>query len=132
MESLTEDALGTLAYWERLYRAENPRIWRALVGCYGDPDVAGDAVAEAFVQAIGSRSTIRDPAAWIWKTSFKIAAGELQRRGLLDELSDQASYEMADPELPQLLDALRSLTPSQRAVVVLHDYADRLSTPGEN
>ena len=115
----------TLDEWERLYRAENRRIWRALVASYGDPEVAADAVAEAFVQAIGSGSTIRDPAAWIWKAAFKIAAGELQRRGTLDELKHQGVYEMADPELPRLIEALRRITPTQRTVVVLHDYADR-------
>lgn len=115
----------TLGEWERLYRAENPRIWRALVASYGDPEVAADAASEAFVQAIGSGSTIRDPASWIWKAAFKIAAGELQRRGSLDELKHQGFYEMADPELPRLIEALRLITPSQRTVVVLHDYADR-------
>ncbi len=119
--------MGTLSLdeWERLYRAENPRIWRALVASYGDPEVAADAAAEAFVQAIGSATTIRDAASWIWKAAFKIAAGELQRRGTLDELKHQEVYEMADPELPRLIEALRQITPSQRTVVVLHDYADR-------
>jgi RNA polymerase sigma-70 factor (ECF subfamily) len=121
----TGDALGTVGEWERLYREENPRIWRALVACYGDPDVASDAVAEAFVQAIGSTTTIRDRAAWVWKASFRIAAGDMQRQGRLSELEDRYSYEMADPELPRLMDALRLLTPSQRTVIVMHDYADR-------
>jgi RNA polymerase sigma-70 factor (ECF subfamily) len=120
-----EEDLATAAEWERLYRGENPRIWRALVACYGDPDVAADAVAEAFAQAMGRGERVRDPHAWVWKASFRIAAGELKRRGHLDQLTDRFSYEMADPELPGLIEALGRLTPSQRIVVVLHDYADR-------
>lgn len=125
MTSRTEEPLGIISEWEQLYRAENPRLWRALLACYGDPDVASDAVAEAFAQAIGTASAIRDRSAWVWKASFRIAAGELQRRGRLSQLEDRYSYEMTDPDLPRLIEALRRLTPSQRVVIVMHDYADR-------
>lgn len=116
----------SMGSWERLYRDESPRLWRALVAYSGDPDVAGDAIAEAFAQAISRGDEIKAPAPWIWTASFRIAAGELKRRAGHSEFKDhETSYELADPLLPQLMEALRQLTPNQRAAVVLHDYADR-------
>jgi RNA polymerase sigma factor (sigma-70 family) len=112
--------------WEQLYRDESPRLWRAIFAYAGDRDVASDAVAEAFTQAISRGSAIDDPASWIWTTSFKVAAGELKRRSSIRQHVDTGDeYEAAEPLLPVLIEALMRLSPSQRAVVVLHDYADR-------
>jgi DNA-directed RNA polymerase specialized sigma24 family protein len=79
---------------ERLYRKEGDRIWRAVLFWAGDRETASDAVAEAFAQALHRGEAIRDPRAWVWRASFRIAAGELKR-----------------------------LTPKQRASVVLRYYA---------
>lgn len=38
---------------EGLYRAQGPRLWRALVAYSGDPEIASDAVAEASTRIIG-------------------------------------------------------------------------------
>ena len=80
---------------ELLYRQEGDRIWRALLAYAGNPDVASDALAEAFVQAIARADALREPASWIWAASFRIAA------------------------------ALASISPNQRLAIVMHDYADR-------
>ena len=37
---------------EALYRDDGDRLWRALLVFAGDPEVASDAVAEAFAQAL--------------------------------------------------------------------------------
>jgi DNA-directed RNA polymerase specialized sigma24 family protein len=37
---------------ERLYREQGDRMWRAVLAFAGDPEVAKDAVAEAFAQAL--------------------------------------------------------------------------------
>jgi RNA polymerase sigma-70 factor (ECF subfamily) len=110
---------------ELLYRQEGDRIWRALLAYAGNPDVASDALAEAFVQAIARGENLRDAASWIWAASFRIAAGELKRRGHVVSLTQlDIPYEMNDP-VPHLIEALASISPNQRLAIVMHDYADR-------
>jgi RNA polymerase sigma-70 factor (ECF subfamily) len=110
--------------WEALYRSEGARIWRALLAYSGDRDVASDATAEAFAQGIARGDEIRDPSAWLWTTAFRVAAGDLQKRGLPLFRDPGLTYEMSDPA-PHLFAALAKLSPKQRAAVLLHDYADR-------
>jgi RNA polymerase sigma-70 factor, ECF subfamily len=109
---------------ERLYREEGRRLWWALVAYAGDKEVASDAVAEAFAQALARGEALRDPLAWIWHVAFRVAAGELKRRGRIDhrlpdvhDASEQRAYE--------LVSLLRQLPEKQRAAIVLHYYADR-------
>ena len=65
---------------ERIYRDEAAQIWRALLGYSGSPDIASEAVAEAFAQALGRGDAIRSARSWVWTAAFKIAAGMLSRR----------------------------------------------------
>jgi len=62
---------------ERLYREQGDRMWRALLGFAGDPDVARDAEAEAFAQLLRRGAGVRDRERWVWRAAFRIAAGEL-------------------------------------------------------
>jgi DNA-directed RNA polymerase specialized sigma24 family protein len=55
-------------------------MWQAVFACAGDPEVASDAVAEAFTQACRRGDAIRSPERWLWRTVFKIAAEELKAR----------------------------------------------------
>jgi len=109
----------------RLYVEEGDRLWRAVYAWTGDADVTDDAVAEAFTQALRRGRELRDPLAWIWRVAFRLAAGELKdrrRRGVGADVPERG-YEM--PESAQdVLSALRRLSPSQRAAIVLHHYAD--------
>jgi RNA polymerase sigma-70 factor, ECF subfamily len=108
---------------EAVYRQEADRLWRALFAFAADADIASDAVAEAFAQAIRRGGAIRDPRAWVWKSGFRIAAGELKRRSRNVDLVPYGSY--SDPEVDsELLAALARLSDGQRAAVVLHYYAD--------
>lgn len=117
-----QDALVTAGRLERLYREDGARLWRALVAFSGDREVASDAVAEAFAQAIGRESHLRDPQRWVWRAAFRIAAGELKdRRGFRARIADQ-SYEMEEPPAT-LVAGLARLSPNQRAALVLHYYA---------
>jgi RNA polymerase sigma-70 factor, ECF subfamily len=119
------NVVRSLDGWEQLYRTEGARLWRALLAYAGDPDVASDALAEAFTQAIARDDAISDPSSWVWTASFRIAAGELKRRRRLTVFRDHGlTYDVADPA-PHLFQALRRLSPRQRAAVILHDYADR-------
>ena len=107
---------------EKLYREHGARIWRAVYGYSGDREVANDALAEAFAQAIRRGDAIESPLAWIWRAAFRIAAGELKERRARTVLAFEGSYEM--PETSEdLVRLLGQLSESQRAALVLHHYA---------
>jgi RNA polymerase sigma-70 factor, ECF subfamily len=110
---------------EAAYRADAERLWRALYAFSGDAELANDAVAEAYAQVLGRGAAVRDPAAWVWRTGFRIAAGALKAR----RTEDSTTAAPGDPHLdnyadPDLLAALRRLPDSQRAAVILFYYAD--------
>ena len=108
---------------EAIYRQEADRLWRALFAYAGDAEITSDAVSESFAQAIRRGSAIRDARAWVWKSGFKIAAGELKHRSRSDYIVPDGSY--LDPEMDtELLGALAKLPDGQRAAVILHYYAD--------
>jgi RNA polymerase sigma-70 factor, ECF subfamily len=109
---------------EGLYREHGKRLWWALVAFCGDREIASDAEAEAFAQAIRRGDALRDPLAWIWKAAFRIAAGELKDRGTQAPPMSEPMYELPEPAA-EVTVALRQLPPQQRAAVVLHYYADR-------
>ena len=109
---------------EALFRTEGPRLWRALLAYAGDPEIASDALAEAFAQALGRGSDLRSPSAWTWKAAFRIAAGELKRRSRMTTLAEERAQAMPE-SVRDLVLALQRLPAKQRAAVVLHDYADR-------
>lgn len=107
---------------ERLYREHGDRLWRSLVLSTGSRDLADDAVAEAFAQALARGEDLRDPLAWIWRAAFRIAAGELKERTVVVELDVDPVQEASD-SVADLVRALGTLTPHQRAAVILADYA---------
>jgi RNA polymerase sigma-70 factor (ECF subfamily) len=110
---------------ESVYRDHGQRLFRALVAFTGDRDVARDAVAEAFAQALARGDELRDPAAWVWRVAFIIARAELRERQQAPPASHiEPSYELANPTT-DVFDALSRISPNQRLAVVLHDYADR-------
>jgi RNA polymerase sigma factor (sigma-70 family) len=114
-------AEGTGRDIEDVYREQSPRLWRALLLYAGDREVASDAVAEAFVQALRHGASIRDPGRWVWRAAFSVATDELRARRRRAELVE-TGYEMPEP-LADLTTALRGLSHHQRASVILHDYA---------
>jgi RNA polymerase sigma factor (sigma-70 family) len=108
-----------------LYREQGPKLWRALFSFSGDSEVASDAMAEAFARGLRDAGEIRDPAPWVWRVAFRLATAELKRRHDTAPF-EESSYEMPEP-VPELMAALRRLSPNQRLSVILHDYADRPS-----
>ena len=108
---------------ERLYREQGDRIWRGLLAFAGDPEVASDAVAEAFAQVLRRGDEVRDPERWIWRAAFRIAAGDLkERRRTVESTTAIGSYEMEEPAR-NLVVALGALSERQRTALVLHDAA---------
>jgi RNA polymerase sigma-70 factor (ECF subfamily) len=113
---------------EALYRDQGMRLWRALVLTTASPDVADDAVAEAFAQALRRGGQVRDPAAWVWRAAFNIAAGEMKERRKVVPLDVGVEVAAVLPDvsperLMDLIRALARLTHRQRVAVVLADYA---------
>ncbi|MEX0756093.1 MAG: sigma-70 family RNA polymerase sigma factor [Actinomycetota bacterium] len=106
---------------EELYRREGAKIWRALCAQTGDQELASDTLGEAFAQYLRRRDQVRDPSAWLWRASFKIAMGELQARRRTVSMSVEASYLMPEPAR-DLIVALSHLPPKQRAATVLHYF----------
>jgi len=109
---------------EVLYREHGNRLWWALVAFSGDREIASDAEAEAFAQALRRGDAIRDPLAWVWKAAFRIAAGGLQERGGVIQATSEPTYELPE-SAAEVAAALRQLPARQRASIVLHYYADR-------
>lgn len=112
-----------LAQLEVVYRQDAERLWRALLAFSRDPDIASDAVAEAFARAIRGRAAIRDLQAWVWRTGFRIAAGELQQRSRSSTQMPDTGYLDTEAD-SDLLDALAGLPEKQRTAVILFYYVD--------
>jgi RNA polymerase sigma factor (sigma-70 family) len=106
---------------EQVYREHAAKLWRALVAYTGDREIADDALAEAFAQALGRGKALHTPERWVWIAAFRIAAGELNTREPRSTPSEPLG--VADTtEAIELVEALTKLSPKQRAVLVLHYY----------
>src|SRR6187551_3689354 len=112
---------------ETLYRADGDRLWRAVYAFAGDPDIASDAVAEAYAQLLRRGAAVRDPAAWVWRAAFQIARGTLKdrQRNAPGPRPDDDRADHVDTYIDEdLLTAVRRLPEGQRAAVILFYYAD--------
>jgi RNA polymerase sigma-70 factor, ECF subfamily len=108
---------------EALYGAQGNRIWRAVLAYTRDPDMASDAVAEAFAQALVRGNAIRSPLNWVWRSAFRIAGGMLEERSRSIPLVGSESYEMPASGRG-LVASLAKLPQKQRATLILFYYAD--------
>ncbi len=107
---------------EDVYEEHGARLWRAVYLYATDSEVASDAVAEAFAQALRRGDELRSPERWVWRTAFRIAAGELKRRRKETGSLTDTGYVISDATL-ELLAALPRLSPKQRAAIVLHYHS---------
>ena len=112
--------------YDTIWRESGATIWRSVYAYSGGiREVADDAVAEAFARAMAHDADVRDPVAYLYRIAFRVAAADLVRRK--QEGTDMPEIAIADPSangLPDLLRALRELTPAQRAAVYLHYRVD--------
>jgi RNA polymerase sigma-70 factor (ECF subfamily) len=107
-----------------VYAEQSTRLWRALVGYTGDPEIASDAVAEVFAQALARGDAIESLEAWIWRSAFRIAAGQLKDARASSGQEAEPVYDLPE-SLDDVIAALRTISPNQRLAVLMHDYADR-------
>lgn len=112
--------------YDAIWRGSGATLWRAVYAYSGGRrDVADDAVAEAFARVMARGAEVRDPVAYLYRVAFRVASAELARSG--KEVAHVPEIAIADPTqngLPDLLRALKELTPAQRAAVYLHYRAD--------
>jgi RNA polymerase sigma-70 factor, ECF subfamily len=107
---------------DALFRTEGDGVYRTLYAFTGGRvDVAEEATAEAFARAVAHRGALRDPLAWIYRVAFRVAVDELRRDRHRATLIDAQT---SPPELTGLVDALRKLSPNQRAAIVLRHVLD--------
>jgi RNA polymerase sigma-70 factor (ECF subfamily) len=105
---------------EELYRGDGARMWRAIMLYTRDPEIASDAVAEAFAQALARGDALRTPDRWVWKVAFRVADGHLKDRGRRAGSEPPDIGVEASPFSLDLSRALARLSRRQRAAVVLH------------
>lgn len=106
---------------ERVFRESAARLERALLLYSGNREVARDALAEAFAQALRRGDALRDPERWVTRVAFRLSASELKRQASLSPEVSAATYELPEPAV-DLGIALAKLSPKQRASLVLHHY----------
>lgn len=104
---------------EAVYRSVHPRLWRALLSYTGDAELASDAEAEAFAQALGRGDAIDDVEAWVWRSAFRIAAGLLMARSGSSKLGPVSGSTPSTGSVAEFLGLLADLSPQQRACVAL-------------
>jgi RNA polymerase sigma-70 factor (ECF subfamily) len=106
-----------------LFRTAAPRLWSAIYAYSGGSrTIADDVVAEAFARLIQHDQAIREPEAWLYRTTFRLAASEFRSRKRDLPLAEDAVS--VDHRLFEVLQAMRHLSPGQRAAVFLHYEAD--------
>jgi RNA polymerase sigma-70 factor (ECF subfamily) len=109
--------------FDELYRKAGPRLWRAVLAYTGGRrELTDDVVAEAFARTLERASSVRAFEPYLYRVAFRLAASELRRAPTVASVPDSAS--ILDPELSELFDALRTLSPGQRAAVFLRYQAD--------
>lgn len=102
-----------------VYEAEHARLWRSVYGFSSSRSVADESVAEAFAQALRRGEAIDDVRAWVWRSAFAIARGELQRRSKRDAAERAETETDQRSDLRPLLASLAGLSADDRELIVL-------------
>jgi RNA polymerase sigma-70 factor (ECF subfamily) len=109
--------------FDELYRRAGPRLWRAVLAYTGGRrELTDDVVAEAFARTLERAASIRSFEPYLYRVAFRLAASELRRSPTVAEVPDLAGGR--DQNLSELFDAMRVLSPGQRAAVFLRYQAD--------
>jgi RNA polymerase sigma-70 factor (ECF subfamily) len=121
MESTVMQTDAVVERVRAVYEADHARLWRSVYAFGGSRDVADEAVAEAFAQLLRRGDEVADGAAWVWRSAFAIARGELQRRrrDTVAPAATATTQQIDDPRLSELLRRLGSLSEQDRELIVL-------------
>jgi RNA polymerase sigma-70 factor (ECF subfamily) len=106
---------------EEAYREEGDRLYYALLAFTRNPEIAREAVSEAFARAITSADSIRELTPWLWRVAFRLATEDLKQRAQLVSANEVEDHAAPEPE--DLFESLGRLSDRQRASIVLHYYA---------
>jgi RNA polymerase sigma-70 factor (ECF subfamily) len=88
----------------------------------GRRDITDDVVAEAFVRTLERGTQVRSFEPYLYRIAFRLAAAELRRTPTLAVVPDPGAH--IDPQLSELFEAMRALSPGQRAAVFLRYQGD--------
>jgi RNA polymerase sigma-70 factor (ECF subfamily) len=113
---------------EKVYRSLHPRLWRSLLAYTGDAELASDAEAEAFAQALRRGEAVDDVAAWVWRSAFRIASGLRATRSPSSDLRPAEGSTSPTGSAAEFLGLLADLSPQQRACVALR-YIGEYTAP---
>ena len=109
--------------FDELYRRAGPRLWRTMLAYTGGRrDITDDVVAEAFARTLERATQIRSFEPYLYRIAFRLAAGELRRAPTVATVPESGQH--VDHELSELFEAMRSLSPGQRAAVFLRYHGD--------
>jgi RNA polymerase sigma-70 factor (ECF subfamily) len=123
MIAVMEGDLANAVDLDGLFRSEGDGVFRTLFAFTGGrADIAEEATAEAFARAVAQGDRLRDPLAWIYRVAFRVAIDEVRRERRLTSAPGEG--QVGPPELSGLVDALRALSPNQRAAIVLRHIGD--------
>ena len=110
------------------YRAEHPRVLGLLTVVAGDPDVAREATAEAFVRALerwDRVSTMDSPAAWTYRVGVNLVRRRFRRAAFEKRVLTGEQAPAPPPAIEsELWDAVRALPVRQRTAVALRYVCD--------
>jgi RNA polymerase sigma-70 factor (ECF subfamily) len=114
--------------FERFYRDNWQRVYRALAVSVGDSDLATEAVDEAMVRAYErwrKVSRMPNPEGWVFRVGMNWATSRLRRRNLQLRRVEAIGV-VQDPEVtePKVIDAVRDLPRRHREVVVARYLLD--------
>ncbi len=111
---------------EAVYRESYGRYYRVAVGMLRSPELAHDAVQEAFARAVRARHAFRGDGSiqgWIWRSLTRICADEL-RTPQPSAATDVPSVVEAPDTDESLRARIAALPERQRWAIFLRYYAD--------
>lgn len=101
------------------YERDHARLWRSLYAFSGSRPIADEACAEAFAQALRRGNDIHDVSAWVWRSAYAIARGELRRRSAMEVLGSSQDTPVEPDGLTRVLASLAELPERDRELLVL-------------
>ena len=104
---------------EDAFKTLHLRLWRGLLAFTASADLASEAEAEAYAQALARGDEIRDLDNWVWASAYRIARGLLAERSKQGPPAASLSTLTEDVHLVEFVSMLGELSEQQRMVVIL-------------